>query len=87
LGDTLLIFKNTNLVGVWISFAVSVIFSRDKFSRYVGGNTTFHIAKKAIISANTRCSTEFCLTTRYSGWLSNIKSRELGFDLMQLHDI
>jgi len=31
-----LIFKNTNLVGVWISLEVSVIFKRDKFSGYVG---------------------------------------------------
>jgi hypothetical protein len=36
LGNTLLIFKNTNLVGVWISLEVSVIFKRDKFSGYVG---------------------------------------------------
>jgi hypothetical protein len=38
LGNTLLIFKNANLVGVWISLEVSVIFMRDKFSGYVGGS-------------------------------------------------
>jgi len=46
LGNTLLIFKNTNLVGVWISLEVSVIFKRDKFSGYVGDIKGFGTAKK-----------------------------------------
>jgi hypothetical protein len=48
LGNTLLIFKNTNLVAVWISHAVSVIFERDKFSRYVGVITGFSDAKMVV---------------------------------------
>jgi hypothetical protein len=49
LGNTLLIFKNTNLVGVWISLAVSVIFKRDKFSRYVGETSSFKTVNEVVL--------------------------------------
>jgi hypothetical protein len=52
LGNTLLIFKNTNWVGVWISLAVSVIFKWDKFSRYVGVIATF--ISKILLPINRR---------------------------------